>query len=471
MKHVTSSRWGWHKARLWPPTMLCLVVTGCAITSVGASTLQPLRHSRMPAPTATITTSKQMVGEADFQVGYDYTQGSHLFAGSGGNESAVASAKSLLRSLQPMQNVALMGWGAGDPEPTPGVYQWGSLDSRVEVMGQTVPASDRMITLCSAPGWMKVGGESQEWNMDAAVAPAYFQAFAQLAALVAQRYDGTHSAGGHRLPEVDNFDVWNSFKGFWDSATNNWDIAGYTTLYNDVYNAIKAVRPDAHVGGPYAPVGAATSSTTGPSAVAGPYGTVDPRVLDAITYWLANKAGAQFLSVAGGPAVTDESDFDSGQYFVDMANWLHAHSTLPIVWAEFYPGLDSTAGDAQGQEAVAVDLSDIIAAGTAGVNDMLLWEMEGNAAGASPFTGESVWTSTVSAGGGKPTGLYSALRLLHQGFPPGTTLYGATVSGPVMALASKRRVLIVNQSANPLTFVVNKDQHALGPFAVVVVPS
>ena len=45
-------------------------------------------------------------------------------------------------------------------------------------------------------------------------------------------------------------------KGFWDTGRNSWNAQAYTTLYNDVYAAIKAVRPDAEVGGPYAPLDA-----------------------------------------------------------------------------------------------------------------------------------------------------------------------------------------------------------------------
>jgi hypothetical protein len=453
-------------------TAVVLVVASFSSACAGSTVGPSAGHRVDPPPEATVTTSDHTDGRAGFQVGDDYTQQSHLFAGTGGNPGAVASTERRLRSRQAVQDVALMGWGTGDPEPQPGVYQWASLDSRVEVMGQTVPPSQRMITLCSAPGWMKVGGASQEWNMTAAVAPAYFEDFAQLAAGVAQRYDGTHSAAnGQRLPQVDEFDVWNSLKGFWDSSTNNWDVADYTTLYNDVYRAIKAVRPDALVGGPYAPVGAANSSTTGPSAVEGPYGSVDQRALDAVTYWLAHKVGAQFLSVAGGPAVTDETGFAAGRYFVDLAAWLHARSTLPLVWAEFYPGLDTTAGDAQGQKAVAVDLGNMVEAGAAGVEDLMLGEMEGGAAGTSPFTGESVWTTTAQAGGGKPTPLYGALRLLRHDFPPGTALFGVAVSGPVVALAGKRRVLVVSESATAITVAVDTHRVSMAPYSVLAVPS
>jgi len=81
----------------------------------------------------------------------------------------VASANSLLTSMGAFRNAALMGCGSEDPEPSPGTFAWDSRGSSVEVMDSTVPASQRMITLASAPGWMKVGGASQEWNMNAAV--------------------------------------------------------------------------------------------------------------------------------------------------------------------------------------------------------------------------------------------------------------------------------------------------------------
>ncbi len=316
--------------------------------------------------------------------------------------------------------------------------------------------------------------------MDAAVSASHFQDFARLAAKVAERYDGTHrGAGGHILPKVDYFDVWNEMKGFWNTSANSWDYQSYTEMYNDVYQAIKAVRPDARIGGPYAPVGAGTTSNTpDQSSISGSFGIVDQRALNAITYWLQHKAGAQFISVAGGPAPTAENGFTSARYFVDVASWLRGLNaktypgarTLPIMWAEFYPGLASTAQKATGQQAVAIDMTNIIQAGVAGVNYMLLWEMEGNAAGASPTTGESVWTDTARAGGGKSTALYTALHELHESFPPGTAIYGTTVTGPIGALTSNRAVLLVSHSPATLTVRVDQDQVRLAAYKVLIVP-
>ncbi len=439
------------------------------------------KRAKRPAAAAAIVTSTRKVGTSNFQVGDDYTQTSHLAAGSGGNPSAVASAKKLLTSMDTFQNVALMGWGSGDPEPSPGHYNLSSLDGEVDVMGATVPAGQRMITLCSAPGWMKVGGTSQEWNMDDAVAPAHFEDFAKLAALVSERYDGTHrGADGRLLPKVDYFDVWNEMKGFWNSATNTWDYQGYTTMYNDVYRAIKAVRPDAQIGGPYAPVGATTIGATNyPSSVRGTFGVVDQRALNVLAYWLQHKVGAQFVSMDGGPAATDETGFASGQYFSAVVRWLRGLSnttypgarTLPITWAEFYPGLDSTFGLALGQQAVAIDASNIIQAGVAGVSHMLLWEMEGGPSDSSLFAGQTVWTDTADAGGGRPTALYYALDAIHDAFAPGTAVYAAATTGPVSALANRTNVLLVSHSPAAMTVHVNKTVVHMAPYAVMVVRS
>jgi hypothetical protein len=430
----------------------------------------------IPTDSASVTTSGDVEGTADFDVGYTYTQQSHL--AQGGQPSAVASAKHLLSSMGTFQNASLMGWGTPDPEPFPGTYRWGSLDSRIEVMADTVPASKRMITLCTAPGWMKIGGSSQEWNMESAVGPSHYEDFAHLAAEVAERYDGRHrSSDGTLLPKVDFFDVWNEMKGFWDTATTSWNAQAYTTLYNDVYAAIKVVRPDAEVGGPYAPLDARDPSTTVISSpVHGSFGDVDQRDLDVITYWLAHKTGAQFVSMDGGPSSTDESGFAAGQYFVAVAYWLRTldsadypgANSLPIVWAEFYPGIDSTSGVATGQEAVAVDVSNIVEAGHAGVNYLLIWEMEGNAEGTSPSTGESVWTDTAGSRGGQPTALYAALVDLAHAFPPRTALYRSTIKGPVTALAGTNGVLVVSESSHDLVVTVNGTKMTLGPYAVTV---
>ncbi|MFC7099443.1 hypothetical protein ACFQQB_02470 [Nonomuraea rubra] len=143
-----------------------------------------------------------------------------------------------------LQNQHIMGFGALNPEPYPGQYFWEDLDSRMNVMRQS--KATPVITLCCAPDWMKGGPEGptadSAWaeHLEDAPYPEFFDEFAKLSATVAQRYK-----------DVKYFMVWNEFKGFWKDHSKPADYKGYTEMYNKVYDAVKAVRPDAQIGGPY----------------------------------------------------------------------------------------------------------------------------------------------------------------------------------------------------------------------------
>ncbi|HSX01150.1 MAG TPA: RICIN domain-containing protein, partial [Candidatus Saccharimonas sp.] len=165
--------------------------------------------------------------------------------------------------------------------------------------------------------------------------------------------------------------------------------------------------------------------------------------------------------------------FTAGQFFPDAIRWIRAldnvqypgAQTLPIHWAEFYPGING----ATGQKAVAIDVDNILQAGLGGINNMYIWEPEGDTAGASEYTGPSLFTSTAVSGGGQPTILYTALKLLADTFPVGTALYSTTVTGPVSAIASADKVLIVSHSASTLNVSVNGVNVVMSPYAVTVV--
>src|SRR5207245_1228337 len=103
-----------------------------------------------------------------------------------------------------------------------------TLDARISAihaMG-AVP----VITLCCAPDWMK-GGQAgtTDWSrIEVAPLSSHYGDFAALAAAVARRY-----------PEVKYYQVWNELKGFWNDSANTWDYVGYTSFYNQVYDALK----------------------------------------------------------------------------------------------------------------------------------------------------------------------------------------------------------------------------------------
>ena len=100
-----------------------------------------------------------------------------------GHPEAVARVKKQLEEARiRYQNQHIMGWGANNPEPSPGVYSWSSLDHRIELirsMANTIP----VITFCTAPGWMKASGK--DWNMEERVADEHVRDFANLCRAVA----------------------------------------------------------------------------------------------------------------------------------------------------------------------------------------------------------------------------------------------------------------------------------------------
>lgn len=118
------------------------------------------------------------------------------------------------------QNIHIMGWGPGNPNPAPGVYDWSNLDAFVGRV-QKVHNAEVVLTLCTAPGWMKTSGE--DWNMTDKVAEEHYDDFAELCSLIGKRY-----------ADVKYFQIWNEQKGWWMS-----DIAGFTTFYNVIYDQLR----------------------------------------------------------------------------------------------------------------------------------------------------------------------------------------------------------------------------------------
>lgn len=316
--------------------------------------------------------------------------------------AAVARAESILRTSTNVQAQAIFGWGAMNPEPSPGRYDWSSLDRRVALMTRTT--STPVITLCCAPDWMKGGRPGQtDWTkLEVAPTRRHIADFARLSVAVAKRY-----------PQVRYYQVWNELKGFGDPKRNNWNMAAYLRLYNAVYDALKRYDPTLKVGGPYVRMDTWHAPTAGgfPSAVRGAWGIVDRRSLDAVRYWLAHKHGADFLAVDGAshtrdhPVVSDP--LAALAFFSAVDKWLRARTTLPIWWSEVYVGLPKRVSYAspQGSTVVAAALATLAASGA---HAALLWDPERYPGSHSP----GLWTSTVSATGGDPTPLAGMMRSL-----------------------------------------------------------
>jgi hypothetical protein len=437
-----------------------------AVVLGGVVLLMLLGFARGPARSNRITLkvdAAKVIGISHLQLGVTHTQYS---ADSYNNASAVARARSLLQSSVVFQNQHMMGWGAGNPEPTPGHYDFSSLDARVALMRAT--GATPVITLCCAPDWMKGGAAgSTDWSTLAQEPdPAHFGDFATLAATVAARYR-----------DVKYFQVWNELKGFWRPGLHRYDYEGYTELYNQVYDAIKAVRPDAQIGGPYAVISSFSpnADTGSRSSVGGAYGKIDQRPLDAIMYWLAHKHGADFITLDAG---TDNKDggstgaYTGAQKFADVAAWLRklpestypgAH-TLPLWWAEWKVETSPASKDLG-------YLTSIVASGLAttlrsGASVALIWGAQGDAQGIGDP--EGLFTDTRTSSGGAPTPLADVLRGLRTSFPPGTRLvHASTSSNNIDVLASARNVMLVNHSAHATSVRFGSKRFQLARYGVL----
>lgn len=334
------------------------------------------------------------------------------------------------------QNQHLMGFGTLNPEPSPGDFEWSSLDARMKLIRDT--GGETVLTLCCAPDWMKGGdpGDTDWSKIERAPLPEHFQDFANLAAAAVQRY-----------PQVKRVLVWNELKGFYNNDQNRWDYEGYTALYNDVYRAVKAVRPDVLVGGPYAVM---TSVSKGSSELSGAWGAVDQRSLDIVTYWLAHNVGADFIAVDGSTSRQGNApaSIDGGaRKFADVDAWLHQRTSLPIWWAEFYSDVpDGADAGPSSPASAAADLATVAAFARSGASGALKWGPEGS----KDLAYAALWTNSTKSDGGQRTPLTSPWQWLVPRLAKGGVEVGHSPTKPLLAFRASDGVLVVNTSGDPV---------------------
>jgi hypothetical protein len=412
-----------------------------------------------PADTSGVVTvdPTQTVGETVLDIGITHGE---VSADPSGDPEAVANALSVLKATATLENQHIMGWGALNPEPSPGSYDWSSLDGRVALIRRS--GGTPVLTLCCAPDWMKGGTPGRtDWSkLEVAPMPDHYDDFARLAAQVARRY-----------PDVRYFQVWNELKGFFDPVENRWDAKAYTELYNQVYDAVKAVRPDALVGGPYMTMDswAPADHRSNHAAISGAWGVLDQRSVDAVEYWLTHTHGADFMVVDGstvtkrGQLLTDP--FEATKKFSAVTRWLREQTDLPIWWAEFYVQPEDAPWDSKLQSATITTALMEIA--RSGASVALLWAPQASDAKHS----SSLWSGTASPGGGQPTWLATSVKGWRAAFPPGTRLVKAVSTAPeVSAFASPDTVLLVNRAPISVTVAVGHRWVTLSGHDVQYVP-
>lgn len=356
----------------------------------------------------------------------------------------------------PIQNVFLMGWGTANPQPSPGQFDWSTLDERIALI--TSVGAEPVLTLCCAPDWMKGQPEgTTDWSLlTVAPLPDRYDEFAALAAAAAARY-----------PQVRRFQVWNEMKGFHDPATNAWDAASYTDMYNAVYHAVKEVRPDAQVGGPYAPIDiwSDAQSMSHPSGVRGPWGVVDQRPLDVLTYWLEHNDGADFVSLDGWITTPDRGlitdPFTATEVYAELTRWLAARTDLPIWWSEVHVS-DPSWNEALQHAATTWALTRM---GEAGASVAMLWspQAEGTSCAGCLWTDPALGPPTATA-------LGSSITAWSACAPVGGRWSDAASSVPdhVSALAIDDAVYVLNRSALTAEVLVDGDTAVVPPLAMRV---
>jgi hypothetical protein len=356
-----------------------------------------------------------------------------------------ANGEKILGATPLLQNQHIMGFGVGNPEPSPGVYDWSRLDERMNLITRT--AGTPVITLCCAPDWMK-GGKPGTTNWDnLAVAPQreHYADFAKLAAKVAVRY-----------PQVHYFQVWNELKGFWDDASADWDITDFTDFYNQVYDAVKRVRPDAKIGGPYVVLNL-FASTSHPSTMKGAYGVVDQRSLDAICYWNEHKHGADFVALDASTQTRDKglitSPSAASAIYSDATKWAKDLTGLPVWWSEFYPDAPEDTDQAR----AVVTLDAVARAAEAGASAMLLWQPE--ASDDLPYS--ALWTKPPDI---KPTCLTEAWTWLAPRLKDGSVQVVRDVADDLVRFVDGTQTLTLNISASAAL----QGDEALPPFSITL---
>ncbi|MER6676412.1 xylan 1,4-beta-xylosidase [Streptomyces sp. NPDC000983] len=408
-----------------------------------------------PAPTS---------GSAKPEVGWGFTH--TQFSADEGDPAAVRRVERRLAEDEPPQIQHLMGWGADNPEPVRGRYDFAAMDRRIDFVRAS--GGTPVVTLCCAPDWMKggeAGVDNTDWSqaaLETAPDPEHFDDFAALAATVAKRY-----------PDVRHFIVWNEFKGFWNDAEGRWDHEGYTRLYNLVHRALKKVNPGIQVGGPYLVMDSLDPREAHASKfLKGSWGAMDQRVLDAFDYWNEHKEGADFVVVDGSSYTRDDElvpdEFAATDKFTAVGEWVRRQTggRLPLWWAEYYvepgDGDDNRHGWSETRRE-AVHAAGLIAMAEGGATSGFYWNPEAETGTECPGC---LWTPTDTADGGRQLPLYDLLSRFAAAFPPGTGYRTVTAPPRVRVLASDRTTLVVNTLDRSTEVTVDSERLTLQAYEV-----
>lgn len=483
--------------RLTPGCVVLALLLICAIVGISFfAQLFPTNLAGRYFGSVTVTINKNTpIGVSQFVPGMTNSNTNLFDPWAGNNHAAVQRALGLIGQGLSFVNVHMMAWGAEDPWPDPAKTEpdnWASLDRKMQVALKT--HTTPVLTLCEAPWWMKgrlnangtttllsSNDDFSDIAYESRILDNKMDDWLKLVQRVAERYMVAPY-------NVRYFQVWNELKGYYNPATNNWDVStsagdsrgpnakhGYTYMYNRVYTTLKEVASEngidpatIKVGGPYATIDTLSSfAQSDPSRFVQPYGVFDQRSLDAVTYWLKYKIGAEFITIDGSMSNDDNivraDAFTAARKFADMVHWIRSldpaiypgATTLPIWWAEWYADPYSQSASASDNALKSFAMIELLKAGGAVA---LAWDSA------------ALWTSTANSNGGQPLDWYFSYKAFKDYFGPGTTIYQTNVSSnKVEALASPRKTMLVNKTNTILTVSVDDTSVVLFPYGVRVI--
>lgn len=236
----------------------------------------------------------------------------------------------VLNRVAPVQANHIMGFATGNPWPRRnGPFEWGDIDGYINRMKG---AKMTILVANSAPGWMMESG--RDYDMDGRLKREFFGEYAKLVVAYLARF-----------PWIKAVVVWNEFKSFGKLVNGRfrWDYEEYTEFYNIVYDAVKAVRSDVLVGGPYMVLDTySTSNQSDPSSIwRGAWGVGDQRVLDSYEGWRRRARGFDWVGFDFGPNHRDrESLFTDSRCLdkmLDFMKWCRTWTQKPLICMETYP--------------------------------------------------------------------------------------------------------------------------------------
>ncbi|MAX26089.1 MAG: hypothetical protein CMJ19_16455 [Phycisphaeraceae bacterium] len=392
-------------------------------------------------------TQQPLVSQLQLGVTHTHVSTDHKDAKPAAVDRAIATIKPVIK----WQNTHIIGWGPHDINPKPGVYDWSTLDQRMEHMKRF--DAPNVITLCTAPGWMKRHGKT--WEMGDRPKAEHFDDFAMLCVEVAKRY-----------PHVRHYQVWNEFKGFWSVEKNAWDVELYTEFYNKVYSALKAHDPTLQVGGFYLVVSGTGSNLPGiDTGVA-----ILNKERRLFEYWIKHKVGADFICV--DKAIKDYHD--KNEYTADdllgytdsyqrIAKQIHEMCDLPIWWAEYYGIGGPKHGITMDQQTVGF-ASIYYHMITGGTSVGLLW---------NPVQGEvahALVTDVRQADGGQELPHTQLMGIINTYFGKGTSIYPITSSdNRVEAIVSSTHVLLINKKNTAVSVTFAGKTIAMDAYAFTLI--